>query len=120
MRCRCFRSEPRSFLSRQFFPRSSESSVALSNLCLRASITARRVGLARPVHRALLRDGTSVAVKVQRPDLDRLMHRDLDALELEVGGRLERSGAIAMGAKRCDFRWHIKARTWAMLRRVHQ
>ena len=34
------------------------------------------------VHRAVLRDGTSVAVKVQRPDLDRLMRRDLDALEL--------------------------------------
>jgi ubiquinone biosynthesis protein len=23
------------------------------------------------------------------------------------GGRLERTGTIAMGAKRCDFRWHV-------------
>ncbi len=32
------------------------------------------------VHRATLLDGTAVAVKVQRPDLDRLVRRDLDAL----------------------------------------
>jgi ubiquinone biosynthesis protein len=33
------------------------------------------------VHRATLPDGTIVAVKVQRPDLDRLVCRDLDAME---------------------------------------
>lgn len=33
------------------------------------------------VHRATLQDGTVVAVKVQRPDLDRLVGRDLDAME---------------------------------------
>ncbi len=33
------------------------------------------------VHRAKLPDGTEVAVKVQRPDLERLMSRDLDAME---------------------------------------
>lgn len=33
------------------------------------------------VHRATLPDGTAVAVKVQRPDLERLVHRDLDAME---------------------------------------
>ncbi len=33
------------------------------------------------VHRATLQDGTVVAVKVQRPDLDRLVRRDLDAME---------------------------------------
>ncbi|HUG25406.1 AarF/UbiB family protein [Piscinibacter sp.] len=33
------------------------------------------------VHRATLPDGTVVAVKVQRPDLARLVRRDLDALE---------------------------------------
>lgn len=33
------------------------------------------------VHRATLPDGTVVAVKVQRPDLDRLVCRDLDAME---------------------------------------
>jgi ubiquinone biosynthesis protein len=33
------------------------------------------------VHRATLSDGTVVAVKVQRPDLERLICRDLDALE---------------------------------------
>lgn len=32
------------------------------------------------VHRATLPDGTVVAVKVQRPDLDRLVCRDLDAM----------------------------------------
>lgn len=32
------------------------------------------------VHRATLHDGTVVAVKVQRPDLDRLVGRDLDAM----------------------------------------
>jgi ubiquinone biosynthesis protein len=26
------------------------------------------------------------------------------------GGRLERTGTIAMGAQRCDFRWHVKTR----------
>ena len=34
------------------------------------------------VHRARLPDGTAVAVKVQRPDLKRLMGRDLDAMGL--------------------------------------
>jgi len=34
------------------------------------------------VHRALLPDGTSVAVKVQRPDIDRLINRDLDAIDM--------------------------------------
>ena len=34
------------------------------------------------VHRAVLLDGTAVAVKVQRPDLERLVNRDLDALGL--------------------------------------
>ncbi len=33
------------------------------------------------VHRATLSDGTIVAVKVQRPDLERLICRDLDAME---------------------------------------
>lgn len=33
------------------------------------------------VHRATLPDGTAVAVKIQRPDLERLVHRDLDAME---------------------------------------
>ena len=33
------------------------------------------------VHRATLLDGTAVAVKVQRPDLERLVSRDLDAME---------------------------------------
>jgi len=32
------------------------------------------------VHRATLRDGRAVAVKVQRPDIDNLIHVDLDAL----------------------------------------
>ncbi|MEO8310530.1 MAG: AarF/UbiB family protein [Caldimonas sp.] len=34
------------------------------------------------VHRATLPDGTAVAVKVQRPHLDRLVGRDLDAMAL--------------------------------------
>lgn len=33
------------------------------------------------VHRATLPDGTAVAVKVQRPELDRLVRRDLDAID---------------------------------------
>ncbi len=33
------------------------------------------------VHRATLTDGTAVAVKVQRPDLERLIGRDLDAMQ---------------------------------------
>lgn len=33
------------------------------------------------VHRATLPDGTAVAVKVQRPDLDRIVGRDLDAMQ---------------------------------------
>ncbi|MEO7966511.1 MAG: AarF/ABC1/UbiB kinase family protein, partial [Gemmatimonadaceae bacterium] len=33
------------------------------------------------VHRGTLPDGTAVAVKVQRPDLERLIGRDLDAME---------------------------------------
>ncbi|SFN98301.1 ubiquinone biosynthesis protein [Roseovarius lutimaris] len=37
------------------------------------------------VHRATLADGTAVAVKVQRPDIDSLIARDLDALELGLG-----------------------------------
>ncbi len=36
------------------------------------------------VHRARLPDGTDVAVKVQRPDLERLVDRDLDAIEFAV------------------------------------
>ncbi|MFM0415952.1 AarF/UbiB family protein [Paraburkholderia aromaticivorans] len=34
------------------------------------------------VHRAKLPDGTAVAVKVQRPDIDRLIIRDLDAIDM--------------------------------------
>ena len=37
------------------------------------------------VHRATLPDGTVVAVKVQRPDLERLVVRDLDAIEFGLG-----------------------------------
>ena len=37
------------------------------------------------VHRATLPDGTVVAVKVQRPDLERLVCRDLDAMEAGMG-----------------------------------
>ena len=37
------------------------------------------------VHRATLMDGTVVAVKVQRPDLERLVCRDLDAMEAGMG-----------------------------------
>jgi ubiquinone biosynthesis protein len=37
------------------------------------------------VHRATLHDGTVVAVKVQRPDLDRLVGRDLDAMQAGMG-----------------------------------
>lgn len=37
------------------------------------------------VHRATLADGTVVAVKVQRPDLERLVVRDLDAMEFGLG-----------------------------------
>ncbi|MEO8505793.1 MAG: AarF/UbiB family protein [Acidobacteriota bacterium] len=33
------------------------------------------------VHAATLSDGTAVAVKVQRPDVERLLHRDLDTME---------------------------------------
>lgn len=36
------------------------------------------------VHRATLQDGTEVAVKVQRPDLDALIARDLDALDVGI------------------------------------
>lgn len=37
------------------------------------------------VHKASLHDGAVVAVKVQRPDLDRLVARDLDAMEAGLG-----------------------------------
>ena len=37
------------------------------------------------VHRATLPNGTVVAVKVQRPDLERLVRRDLDAIEAGMG-----------------------------------
>lgn len=37
------------------------------------------------VHRATLPDGTAVAVKVRRPDVERLITRDLDALEFGLG-----------------------------------
>jgi ubiquinone biosynthesis protein len=37
------------------------------------------------VHRATLQDGTVVAVKVQRPDLERLVSRDLDTMEFGLG-----------------------------------
>ena len=37
------------------------------------------------VHRATLMDGTVVAVKVQRPDLERLVCRDLDAMDAGMG-----------------------------------
>ncbi|NNC78272.1 MAG: AarF/ABC1/UbiB kinase family protein [Woeseiaceae bacterium] len=43
------------------------------------------------VHRARLRDGSDVVVKVQRPDLDKALSRDLDALE-----------ALASLAARCS------------------
>jgi len=36
------------------------------------------------VHRATLADGTVVAVKVQRPNMDNLISRDLDALDLGI------------------------------------
>lgn len=36
------------------------------------------------VHRATLADGTTVAVKVQRPDIDTLIARDLDAFDLGI------------------------------------
>lgn len=41
------------------------------------------------VHRATLRDGTQVAVKVQRPDIALQVAKDLEALE-EIAGFLER------------------------------
>jgi ubiquinone biosynthesis protein len=37
------------------------------------------------VHSATLPNGTRVAVKVQRPDLDRLVRRDLDAMDAGLG-----------------------------------
>jgi predicted unusual protein kinase regulating ubiquinone biosynthesis (AarF/ABC1/UbiB family) len=36
------------------------------------------------VHRAQLRSGLEVAIKVQRPDVDRLVHLDLDTLEFAL------------------------------------
>ncbi len=53
------------------------------------------------VHRATLADGTVVAVKIQRPDLERLVCRVLDAMESGLGWlyrlfpqRLRRAAAI--------------------------
>lgn len=37
------------------------------------------------VHRATLADGTPVAVKVRRPDLERMVRRDLDAMRWSLG-----------------------------------
>ena len=58
------------------------------------------------VHRATLPDGTAVAVKVQRPDLDRLVGRDLDAidaglalLERLIPKRLQRANLPAFFAE---------------------
>lgn len=41
------------------------------------------------VHRAFLKDGTEVAVKVQRPDIKRIIEQDIDILYL-IAARLER------------------------------
>jgi ubiquinone biosynthesis protein len=66
-----------------------------------ASFESRPVAAASfaQVHRATLPDGTDVAVKVQRPNLERLVARDLDAIEFGVAmlyrlspRRLRRSG----------------------------
>jgi ubiquinone biosynthesis protein len=58
------------------------------------------------VHRAVLRDGTPVAVKVQRPDLDRVVRLDLDALESGLTwlgrifpNRLKRTNLLAFFAE---------------------
>ena len=58
------------------------------------------------VHRATLPDGTVVAVKVQRPDLERLVCRDLDAIEAGLGWlnrlfpkRLQRTNLLAFFAE---------------------
>ncbi len=54
------------------------------------------------VHRATLPDGTVVAVKVQRPDLERLVCRDLDVMELLnrlVPRRLQRTNLRALFAE---------------------
>ncbi len=53
------------------------------------------------VHRATLPDGTDVAVKVQRPDLEHLIGRDLDAMESGlrwlyrlIPGRMKRTNLL--------------------------
>ena len=58
------------------------------------------------VHRATLPDGTAVAVKVQRPDLERLVRRDLDALAAGLRwmarlapGRMRRTNLLAFFAE---------------------
>ncbi len=58
------------------------------------------------VHRATLADGTNVAVKVQRPGLDRLVGRDLDAIDAGlavlnrlVPKRLRRANLLAFFAE---------------------
>ena len=58
------------------------------------------------VHRATLADGTDVAVKVQRPGLDRLIGRDLDAIDTGlallnrlVPKRLRRANLLAFFAE---------------------
>jgi ubiquinone biosynthesis protein len=58
------------------------------------------------VHRAVLADGSVVAVKVQRPDLDRLVRRDLDALQAGLKwlarlspGRMKRTNLLAFFAE---------------------
>lgn len=58
------------------------------------------------VHRATLPDGTAVAVKVQRPDLEQLLRRDLDAIEAGLRWlsrlfpqRLQRTNLLAFFAE---------------------
>ena len=73
-----------------------------------ASFDAKPVAAASlaQVHRAMLPDGTAVAVKVQRPDLDLLVGRDLDAIDTGlavvnrfVPKRLRRANLLAFFAE---------------------
>jgi ubiquinone biosynthesis protein len=69
-----------------------ESELGKSVETLFATFDAKPVAAASlaQVHRATLPDGAIVAVKVQRPDMERLVCRDLDAMEAGLGwvGRL--------------------------------
>ncbi len=58
------------------------------------------------VHRATLPDGTAVAVKIQRPDLERLVCRDLDAMDFGLRwlyrllpGRMQRTNLLSFFAE---------------------